>query len=296
MNASQAPSPESPLPGAPADDHVSRTRTDPVERAKQLLARIDDGAMVRVVFRGMLLGTLCVLGLDFYHLQQRSDFVSAPSVPGAPTFMPPDVETDGPTAPGNTEPFVPSDPDLARNPMQFTLEKGGTLSAKGSIDPGAAERFKTELDARGEYVKTVALDSPGGSLHDAIAMAKLIRERKIDTRVDDGAQCASSCPLIFVGGTNRSAAPKASLGVHQFYAPANDRSRPSAQVMADAQATTALITRHLTEMGVDPALWLHALETPPRALYRFAPEELVRYRLTTGEAPVAEASPSASGT
>ena len=44
--------------------------------------------------------------------------------------------------------------------------------------------------------------------------------------------------------------------------------------MADAQATTARISRHLATMGVDPALWLHALDTPPRALYYFSPDEM----------------------
>ena len=51
--------------------------------------------------------------------------------------------------------------------------------------------------------------------------------------------------------------------------------------MADAQATTARISRHLASMDVDPALWLHALDTPPRALYYFTAEEMARYRLAT---------------
>jgi hypothetical protein len=32
-------------------------------------------------------------------------------------------------------------------------------------------------------------------------------------------------------------------------------------------------------MDVDPALWLHALDTPPRSLYYFTPDELLRYKL-----------------
>ena len=44
---------------------------------------------------------------------------------------------------------------------------------------------------------------------------------------------------------------------------------------------TAEITRHLETMGVDPALWLHALETPPSQLYYLTPEELQTYRLAT---------------
>jgi hypothetical protein len=40
-------------------------------------------------------------------------------------------------------------------------------------------------------------------------------------------------------------------------------------------------------MGVDPALWLHALDTPPQALYYLSPEELADYRLVTKPASVA---------
>ena len=60
-----------------------------------------------------------------------------------------------------------------------------------------------------------------------------------------------------------------------------------AQAMADAQMTTARISRHLIDMGIDPALWLHALDTPPQALYYFSAEELAKYRLATK--PVATA-------
>jgi hypothetical protein len=34
-------------------------------------------------------------------------------------------------------------------------------------------------------------------------------------------------------------------------------------------------------MGVDPALWLHAMETPPGRLYYLTSEEQQRYRLVT---------------
>ena len=57
--------------------------------------------------------------------------------------------------------------------------------------------------------------------------------------------------------------------------------------MSDAQVTTARISRHLSDMGVDPALWLHALDTPPRALYYLSGSELKTYRLVTAPAPVA---------
>jgi hypothetical protein len=34
-------------------------------------------------------------------------------------------------------------------------------------------------------------------------------------------------------------------------------------------------------MGVDAAVWLHALETPPDRLYYLSPTELTGYRLVT---------------
>ncbi len=241
----------------------------------------------------MLVGTIGVLALDFQKLIEADDATVAP-FPSTHIVLPPSVETNNPVSPGDTRPFLPADEAAAHGPMRFTLEKGGILKAQGAIDPGAAERLAAELEQRGEYVKTVALDSPGGSLSDALAMSSEIRRRKLDTSVADGSTCASSCPLVLSGGVQRSAGKDASIGVHQFYAVDSGSSRPlrisPAQAMADAQATTATISRHLNEMGVDPAMWLHALDTPPRALYRFSPEELVEYRLVTGAVPVAGSS------
>lgn len=57
--------------------------------------------------------------------------------------------------------------------------------------------------------------------------------------------------------------------------------RAAGEAMSDAQQTTAAITRHLSTMGVDPALWLHALETPPDKLYYLSAEELTGLKLAT---------------
>jgi hypothetical protein len=247
------------------------------------LSRFDDGEVIRWAFRGLLVGAIGVLALDLNDLWQANvaRAVQPEGALEATPILPPAVET-GVTAPSiDPRPFVTTDGELLAQPMAFKLEAGGRLVAKGSIAAGSAERFSEEIAARGEYVKTVVLDSPGGALDDAMAMARLIRERGFDTEVADGSLCASSCPLVFAGGKQRHAGDKAAIGVHQFYAATPGEATP-AQVMADAQSTTARITRHLASMDVDPALWLNALDTPPRALYYFSPEELIRFRLTTG--------------
>jgi len=38
----------------------------------------------------------------------------------------------------------------------------------------------------GDYIKTVVLNSPGGSIDDALAMGRLIREKKFATEVEAG--------------------------------------------------------------------------------------------------------------
>jgi hypothetical protein len=259
-------------------------------------ARFDDGELARWIFRGMLLGAIGVLALDLKDLSRENGWwtpeATLPTTPFDPV-LPPVIQTDQPIPPDDPRRFVTTGDDILGRPMTFTLESGGVLAAEGSIDPGSAARFAAEIEARGEYVKTVSLNSPGGALDDAMAMAKLVRGKGIATQVADGAICASSCPLFFAGGLTRTAGPQAAVGVHQFYAASQTPTAP-AQAMSDAQATTARISRHLIDMGIDPALWLHALDTPPQALYYFSPEEMAKYRLVT--APIATALKAAAGT
>lgn len=253
------------------------------------LSRFDEGEVVRWAFRGMLIGTIGVLALDLRDLADNNGWWPVDPAPAhfSSPVIPPAVETREPVPTGDPRRHVTTDESLLASPMSFVLAANGVLLAEGSIEPGTAARFAAEIEARGEYVRTIGLNSPGGALDDAMAMADLIRERGISTEIADGALCASSCPLLFAGGLTRTAAPKAAVGVHQFYAATRTTTDP-AQAMADAQATTARISRHLARMDVDPALWLHALDTPPRALYYFTPGELSAYRLVT--TPVATAS------
>lgn len=249
------------------------------------VSRFDDGALIRAAFVGVLIGSAAVLGMDLRELVDRNGGLWPKAAPQpfeqSVTVLPPVVD-GGEARRQSADPrqFVTADREALRNAVRFTLESGGILSVEGAIDPGASARFAAELEARGEYVSTVSFNSPGGSLDDAMAMARLVRERALATRIEDGALCASSCPLIFAGGVTREAGDRAAVGVHQFYA-AEELANP-AQAMADAQMITARISRHLAEMGVDPALWLHALDTPPRALYYLTPGQMKDYRLATG--------------
>ncbi|RFC68371.1 MULTISPECIES: hypothetical protein [Mesorhizobium] len=181
----------------------------------------------------------------------------------------------------HTEP-IRATPEALAKPMKFTLTGDGVLIAQGSIEPGTAAKFEAKLQALGESVKAVSLNSPGGSLNEAMSMARQVRAHSLATEVADGAICASSCPLLFAGGVERTAGSRAAIAVHQFYTRPVPGLRGSIDAMSDAQLTTARVSRHLLEMGIDPAAWLHALDTPPTSLYYFSTWELAEYHFTTG--------------
>ncbi|MEO3387185.1 hypothetical protein [Mesorhizobium sp. CAU 1741] len=254
------------------------------------LARFDDGELVRCSFWGLFVGAVIVIGLDLKALYEDPALDPNPTggtvyvEPALPPALRPGSPMEQPLDPRDN---ITIDDAGLRQPMRFDLGSGGVLTAVGSIDQGSAQRFAQEIETRGEYVTTLALNSPGGSLDDAMAMARLVRERGIGVEVADGALCASSCPLVLAGGVTRTVGDNAAIGLHQFYSVTDLSTTNPAQAMSDAQATAARISRYLAEMDVDPALWLHALDTPPRALYYLSQEEMARYRLVTSGSPVA---------
>ena len=250
------------------------------QRLIQAIAATDDGNILRVAFFALLAGTASVLYVDFRELTANEG--AALAMPMQPILPP--YDPDGPA--DATAPNVTTSPQVLEQPLEIALGGGGELRLTGSIDLGSAERFAAEIESRGEYVETVVLDSPGGSVVDALAIGSLIHEKGLATKVAGGSLCASSCPIIFASGAERIASPDAAIGVHQIYAAAlsgdpQSALRVAGTAMSDAQSTTAEIISHLTKTGVDPALWLHALETPPDRLYYFNPEEMTRLRLVT---------------
>ncbi|MCM2458153.1 hypothetical protein HGO37_22420 [Rhizobium sp. CG4] len=252
--------------------------------ALKAVISMDDGLLMRGAFYVLLAAAAAFLVIDLREISTAEAARPALDVmPNLPTFLP---ATTAPGAPGSP-PVQPSSPEeVLRKPMTFNLVSGGVLRAEGTIDPGAADRFASEVEARGEYIKLVSLNSPGGSVDDAIAMSKLIRERNIATKVAEKALCASSCPIIFAGGVARSAEKDAVVGVHQVFNGSIERPSPE-QAMSSAQATTARVARHLDEMDIGAGLWIHALETPPNQLYYLTPAEMSKYRLTTDGTHVA---------
>lgn len=149
----------------------------------------------------------------------------------------------------------------------------------GRISPGDAERFETFLDAEGTEFKTVRLNSPGGSVSDALVIGQRLRDEGFDTAMSAGTVCLSACPYILASGVARAVDADARVGVHQHFYDVNTV-LPAFLAVEDIQRGQGAVMAYLDEMGVDLRIMQHALVTPPDEIYVFLPDELSDYRLT----------------
>ncbi len=258
-------------------------------RLKTYLLSADDGTLMRHAFHALLATAAVFILIDWNELSAAGDTGPGLDVtqPQTTPILPPAL-TEG--EPDNAPSEITADPQVLKQAIRFELRPGGILTAQGSIEPGAATRFAAEIEARGEYVKTVQLDSPGGSVSDALTMSKLIREKKLGTKVATGALCTSSCPIVMAGGVTRAADKGAVVGVHQIFNGSTVKLSAD-QAMSDAQRTTAEINRHLETMGIKSGIWLHAMETPPDRLYYLTADEMKEFALVTDGTKAAGVKP-----
>lgn len=268
------------------------------QRFHAWLADYPDDAILRFIFRSIVGVTIAVLALD---LAGMNGLLKPDSLvlPGDLPQADPGVSVPAilaPLLPGGDRRGMPMPrPDGAlAKPMSFELVGGGKLMATGTITPGISEAFAAEVNKRGDYIKTVVLNSPGGSVGDALAMGRLIRDKRLATEVEAGKLCASSCPLMFFGGIERRAGDKAAIGVHQVFAvSAPDPAAPPRDDMSDAQRISARCQRYLGDMGINLQVWVHAMETPKERLFVFKPDELKSFNIVTAETVASPASTTA---
>jgi hypothetical protein len=270
------------------------------QRFRAWLSDRADETLLRWIFRSVVTVTIIALAVDLAGMNGLlGDPESAEITQKQPSFDLPGIVPSvlAPLLPGGDKRLMPlPQPDGAMaKPMTFELVGGGKLMATGTITSGISESFAAEIGKRGDYIKTVVLNSPGGSVTDALAMGRLIRENKFATEVEAGKYCASSCPLVFAGGLERRAGDKATIGVHQIAALSSANAQPRDEMSA-AQNISARCQRYLGDMGISLQVWVHAMETPHDKLFVFKPDELKSLNLVTAVAPVAAPTPAATKT
>lgn len=269
-------------------------------RFERFVLSIPDGTLLRGVFIGMIGLTGWVLSQDVAEIyRSQTDLARTTRTEPLPLARPipgdqlrPYLPRTIPVGPERGEPRLPGydgpvDGEAMGRSMVFVRTEGSNaITAIGRIDPGTAALFAAFVEAEGEGAETLHIHSPGGSVSDAIEMARMVRNAGLHTVIPDDGYCASACPLLFAGGVERRAGANAWVGVHQVYAveiPGLAGLRDVDQSISDIQTTIADCQDLLVEMGVDPRVWINAMRTPPEELYVLTADELAKLSLVTPE-------------
>ncbi|WP_299557734.1 hypothetical protein [uncultured Sulfitobacter sp.] len=170
---------------------------------------------------------------------------------------------------------MPSDP-LPERLILTTVAGGETILLEGAIADGDAVRILKQIDELRLPPTRVLLNSPGGSVRDALTLGRALRQRSVDTEMRDGDICYSACPYLLAAGVTRSVPDTASVGVHQHFF-GESTLLPAFVAVENIQRGQGEVMRYLDAMGIDPLVMQHALVTPPNEIYVLLPQELVRY-------------------
>lgn len=200
-----------------------------------------------------------------------------------------------PDAPSLTQPIRPGDqtrryrPDRAPGPgrpmpdtplpdrlMLTPVAAGAGILLEGTIAPGDAERIVKQIEELPRPPGEVILNSPGGSVGDALTLGRFLRRQEMTTRLRENDVCYSACPYLLAAGVTRAIPDSASVGVHQHYF-GESTLLPAFVAIEDIQRGQGEVMGYLDDMGIDPLVMRHALVTPPDEIYVLLPEELRAY-------------------
>ena len=247
------------------------------------------GRMLRWIFGLQLVFAAVLLGSDLMRVIPQMAFPStAPAItqplgPGDQTRRYDPARIDPRPARPGTRP-IPTTTDMpSRLDFVDTVWQGEpTITLTGQIAPGDADRLTEFLEAVDPAPTQAFLNSPGGSVQDAVAMGRALRDLGVATRMSASDICLSACPYLLAAGTTRAVEDGALVGVHQHYFGENT-ALPAFMAVSDIQRGQGDVMEYLSDMGIDPLIMRPALATPPDEIYLLTPEEMQTYRLTTAE-------------
>lgn len=134
---------------------------------------------------------------------------------------------------------------------------GRFAEIKGAIEADAEVRFRSFLNSNPRIIG-IRLNSIGGVVVSAIAMAEEISRRRLSTFIAEEDTCASACSVLFFAGHDRIA--KGRLGVHQM----DDGGRGNASTL---QFVLAEQLDAFQRFGVPWTVTRYMLTTPPWDMY-----------------------------
>ena len=239
-------------------------------RPRNPVARVLMGVLVfQMALGGLLFLGDMQAGFRLPSFGPKAPSLTEPIRPGDQTRR---FRQDRAPAPGQPMPTTPLPERLTLTPV----EAGQTALLEGAIVAGDAERIAKQLDALTPRPARVLLNSPGGSVRDALELGRHIRAEGFETAMREGDICYSACPYLLAAGTARDIPETASVGVHQHYF-GESTILPAFAAVEDIQRGQGEVMRYLDQMGIDPLVMQHALVTPPDQIYVLLPEELRAY-------------------
>jgi hypothetical protein len=157
---------------------------------------------------------------------------------------------------------------------RIELDRGGLrLKVTGEFELGLAKSLAAAL-ARNPGVKEIVLDSDGGFVNQGRAVARLIEQRGLDTRVVG--RCKSACAIAFMGGVRRRIHRLGLIGFHQYRFDARTH-HPAFDVAEEQRRDSAyLLTR-----GVSAPFVARAFTAGHSAIWAPAVDELLAAGVVT---------------
>ncbi|MEO0829697.1 MAG: hypothetical protein AAFY03_04475 [Pseudomonadota bacterium] len=147
--------------------------------------------------------------------------------------------------------------------FRYSPQAPGILVLAGPIPTNAGADLQRALDTHA--TTTLALLSVGGDVSAALALAKIVGGRALDTVIPPEQDCASTCAVLFAVGERRRVYGR--LGVHLLTSP-EDGSTPQSDDLG--ASLLALLRAHEV-----PSEFIRRMsETPPDSIYWFSTDEL----------------------
>ena len=149
--------------------------------------------------------------------------------------------------------------------------RGFGVSIVGEIKKGDFERFKSftlgDINQKNNRVSFdfVFLDSPGGSVEEALQFADLLTQNFSMTVVPRGKRCFSACTIIWAGGVDRFLERDATLGFHRLSF--NTKEVDVKKSKAKTDPANKIVAAFFRDVGL-PALLIDKMnETSPSDRY-----------------------------
>jgi hypothetical protein len=179
---------------------------------------------------------------------------------------------------------------VAAELTSVTLKDDATVIAlSGDVvqgDTDAAEALIKAANDSGRLISVVRLDSPGGSLAEAVKFADLVRRAKLPTLVAAGSRCTSACFIVFAAGVEKFASYDAAIGVHGV-------SDKFGHETAQTEEATRAMARIASGFGVPPRIIGQMVTTHAHDIAWLTPDDLRAMGAIMTDRP-ARHSPAAS--